>query len=456
MLTDGFGEGLSANLACSIQINNWRNMRFENHSKSFMCVMGLLVTGLVVGCGSGGDGGGTTAQPGTVSVSMTDAPACGYDQVNITVSKVRIHKSDTASDNSPGWTDITLNPARKINLLDLNDPTQPNFALLTLGETPLAAGHYTQLRLVLVPNNGNSSPPNNSIVLSGTTSEIALDTPSGIQIGIKLIHQFTVNSGQRVDLLLDFDACKSIVQTGNLTYKLKPVIKVIPTELNGINGFVDKTLPNVVVSAQQNGEIVRTTMLNTQTGEFFLAHLDPGNYDVVITADNHATAVISGVPVVSCTGSNTCVTAISTKLAPIPVVTPPTLEASATHIISGTVTLSNPADDDGTVIVAAKQTLNSGPTVTVNSVVATVLDNALPIGDYSYNMTLPIGAPSLGPYSTNLPIVFTAQPASVAGAYTISGSGQTDTTVYATQVPSPLSVNISGGDAINQNLTLTP
>lgn len=430
-------------------------MRFENHAKSFMCVMGLLVTGLVVGCGSGGDGGGTIAQPGTVSVSITDAPACGYDQVNITVSKVRIHKSNNASDNSSGWTDITLNPPKKINLLDLNDPTQPNFALLTLGETPLAAGHYTQLRLVLVPNNGNSSPPNNSIVLSGTTSEIALDTPSGIQAGIKLIHEFTVNSGQRVDLLLDFDACHSIVKTGSGTYKLKPVIKVIPTELNGINGFVDKTLPNVVVSAQQNGEIVRTTMLNTQTGEFFLAHLDPGNYDVVITADSHATAVIATVPVVSCTGSNICVTPISTELAPIPVVASPALAASATHSIGGTVTL-NPADDDGTVIVAAKQSLSGGPTVTVKSVVATVLDNDPPIGDYSYNMTLPIGAPSLGPYSSNLPIVFTAQPASVAGVYTINGSGQTDTTVYSIQVPSPLSVDISGGDAINQNLTLTP
>jgi hypothetical protein len=280
-----------------------------------------------------------------------------------------------------------------------------------------------------------------------------------MQTGIKLIHQFTVDSGQRVDLLLDFDACHSIVKTGNGTYKLKPVIKVIPTELNGINGFVDKTLPNVVVSAQQNGNIVRTTMLNTQTGEFFLAHLDPGSYDVVITADGHATAVIAAVPVVSCTGSNTCVTSVSTNVAPIPVVTPPTLEASVTHIISGTVTLVNQADpglDDGTVIVAAKQALNSGPTVTVKSVVATVKTATATVGDYDYSLTLPIDKPSLGTYSTPLPIVFTAQPSSVGGAYTISGSGQTDTTAYTTQSPSPLSVNNSGGDAINQDLTLTP
>jgi len=430
-------------------------MRLKSYSKLFMCMMGLLATIVAAGCGSGGDGGGATAQPGTVSVSMTDAPACGYEEVNVTVTKVRIHQSDNASDNSPGWTDITLNPPKKINLLDLNDPTQPNFALLTLGETPLAAGHYTQLRLVLDKNNGNQ-PSANWIVLEGQdpnnpNNRIPLDTPSAIQTGIKLIHQFTVNSGQRVDLLLDFDACKSIVKTGNGTYKLKPVIKVIPTELNGINGFVDKTLPNVVVSAQQNGEIVRTTMLNTQTGEFFLAHLDPGNYDVVITADNHATAVISGVPVVNCTGSNTCVTPISTKLAPIPVVTPPTLEASSTHIISGTVTLNPLSSTDETVFVAAKQTLNSGPTVTVKSEVAVTEVDAQnnPTGNYTYALTLPTESPSLGPYATPLPIVFTKQPAAVGVNYTIQASAFG----YQTQ-----SLNLPDITTVNtpQNFTLTP
>ena len=422
--------------------------KLTNCCKPFIWLMGLLVTVFVAGCGSGSDGGGgsANAQPGMVSVSMTDSPACGFDEVNVTVSKVRIHQSDTADDNTPGWTDITLNPPRKINLLDLNDPTQPNFALLTLGQTPLAAGHYTQLRLVLVPNSGGP-PFANSVIPSTTKIEEPLDTPSGIQTGIKLIHQFTVNSGQRVDLLLDFDACKSIVQTGNGKYKLKPVIKVIPTVLNGINGFVDKTLPNVVVSAQQNGNIVRATMLNTQTGEFFLAHLAPGNYDVVITADNHATAVISGVPV----PSDTSVTPISSSGTPF------SLANSSTQAITGTVTL-NPADDDGTVIVAAKQTLNPGPTVTVKSVVATVLDAALPIGDYGYNMTLPTGAPSLAPYSAIPPPITptAAAQSAVVKMYTVQGSAQTPTTVYATQTLPPSAKDITIVANQTQNFTLTP
>jgi hypothetical protein len=440
----------------------------ENRFKPVMWMMGLLLTGFLAGCGSSsGGGGGTTAQPGTVSVSMTDAPACGFDQVNVTVSKVRVHQSGNASENAAGWTDITLNPARKINLLDLNDPdpTDPNRALEFLGVTPLEAGHYTQLRLVLVPNRG-SSPTANSVVLSGQTTEIPLDTPSAVQSGIKLIHQFTVDSGQRVDLLLDFDACKSIVHTGSDKYKLKPVIKVIPFVLNGIDGFVDKTLlaNNVIVSAQVNGTIVRATAPNTQTGEFFLAHLDPTNcpttcYDVVITARNSptdtccATAVITGVPV----PSSTSITTISTSGTPF------TLQPSAFHAIAGTVSLINPPPpfpqpsvddrDDGTVIVAAKQSLSGGPAVTVKTQVAMLKDDTATVGDYKFELVLPIAAPSSASYGA-LPITPSSS-GQTGGVYTVYGSGQTPTTVYATQDPAPSSVDISGASA-TQDFTLTP
>src|SRR5690242_9526378 len=84
----------------------------------------LLLLGLLTACNSsGGDGG--SAAPGAASVSLTDAPACGYDEVNVTVSKVRIHQSSSADDTAAGWSEITLNPPRKINLLDFNDPTMP-------------------------------------------------------------------------------------------------------------------------------------------------------------------------------------------------------------------------------------------------------------------------------------------------------------------------------------------
>jgi hypothetical protein len=182
----------------------------------------------------------------------------------------------------------------------------------------------------------------------------------------------------------------------------------------------------------------KLTIPNAITGKFFLAHLDaPANYDVVITADEHATKVIAGVPV----PSSTRITTVSTTVVPI------TVDGSTTHSIGGTITL-NPATDDDTVIVAAKQTFTSGPTVTVKSQVATVSTATSQPGDYAYDLTLPTGAPSLGPYSTPLPIVFTQQPAAVAGHYTIQSSA----TGYTTQ---SANLDISAGSA-TQNFTLTP
>lgn len=394
---------------------------FKRYFKPLVWLTTFLLAAIVAGCGGGG---GSSAQPGTLSVSLTDAPACGFDAVNVTVSKVRVHQSASASENDAGWADITLNPARKINLLNLT-----NGALEELGQTPLAAGHYTQLRLVLAANAGPGVA--NSVVLSGTTAEIALDTPSAVQSGIKLINEFDVAAGQRVDLVLDFDACKSIVPRGNGSYALKPVIKVIPTVLNGIDGYIQTSLlaDNVMVSAQVNGEVVSSTVPNTQTGEFFLARLPSGNYDVVITADNRATAVIAGVPVASAT-----TVMVSTNAAPI------TLPVSTSRNIGGKVTL-NPASSTEAAYVAAKQTFASGPAVTVKTQAADLLSGA-------YTLTLPIGAPLLGQYGAGtLPIALAAQSA-VAGKYTVSASAGGYTTQSAGK-------DISAADA-TQDFTLLP
>jgi hypothetical protein len=303
----------------------------------------------------------------------------------------------------------------------------------SLGETLLMAGHYTQVRLVLESN--SVMPLANSVVPTGGV-ETALVTPSAVQSGIKLVHEFDVAAGQRVDLVLDFDACRSIVKRGNGTFGLKPVIRVTPLVVNGITGFVDTSPPisNVMVTAQQGGKIVQATVPNAQTGAFFLARLAAGNYDVVLTADDHATSVIAGVPI----ADTTSIVPVSTSMAPITLQSTP---APATHKVSGTVKLDPSLTTD--VEVAAKQTLGTGPTVTVKSVIA----DEPPVG--AYELVLPIGAPQLGAYSMTLPIVFVAQAG--AGVYTVEASASG----YTTQSFS--NVNISVADAVqNFELMLIP
>ncbi len=394
-------------------------------TKSKHWFIALFFTLLMSGCGGSVDVG--NSQPGTLGVSLTDMPACGFDKVYVTVNKVRVHQSSSATEIDGGWTDIALDPALKIDLLSLN-----NGAFEHLGEASLAAGHYTQLRLVLDPN--TPSVFSNSVVLSGSTTEIPLVTPSALQSGIKLINEFDVPSGQRVDLMIDFNACKSIVKRSNGNYALKPVIKVIPFMLNGIRGYIDPALygRNVLVTAQQSGNVIQSTTPGNN-GAFFLTRLVPGNYDVAITADGYTTAVIANVPIASVAS----IVDISTNSEPI------TLMASATsYSASGKVTLV-PASTTEVPYVTGRQALGANPTVTVKSRAADDLT-----GDYS--LILPIDAPSLGQFSLPLPIVFAAQSA-VAGQYTLEASANG----YVTSPSYP--VNLSSGDTIqNFSLSLAP
>jgi hypothetical protein len=386
-------------------MNEMKNIKPFSSSKSRTWMTASVLAALVAGCGGGGGDGGSSTS-GTLGVSLTDAPACGFDEVNVTVTKVRVHQRSSAGENDGGWTDITLSPARKINLLDWN-----NGGITALGETPLAAGHYSQLRLVLDPNTSNGLA--NSIVLVGSNTETPLVTPSAVQSGIKLVNEFDVASGQRVDLLMDFDACKSIVKRGNGVYALKPVIRVVPFVLNGINGFVDTAMlsSGVMVTAQQNGVIVQTTAPNTTTGEFFLARLPAGSYDVVLTANGRSTAVIAGVLV-----------ATSTSVVPVSnTVTRITMPTSLNRTVSGTAVL-NPVSTTELAYVAAKQTFGSAPTVTVKSMAADDLNGG------AYSLSLPVGEPLLGSFNTVLPINFTVQ-AGMAGKYSVAASA----TGYQTQ-----------------------
>jgi hypothetical protein len=360
-----------------------------------------ISSALLAGCGGGGNSPPTT---GTVSAHLTDAPACGYDHVFVTVTQVSINSN---LDGTGSWNDINLATPKKIDLLSLT-----NGALEDLGQKALPAGTYQQLRLVLVPNVNGSATFNNSVVPSGQTAEVALKTPSAAQSGIKVNTRapFTVQPGTLVDLVLDFNACKSIVTTGSSNghngasgYLLKPVITATTLIVSGkIDGYVDAadasttTVPGALVFAEQNGVIVRGTVADS-VGHFILSPLEQssgvGNYDVVIVNGSKATDIVNSVPVTA-----QATTSLSTSTAPF------VLAASTTGAVSGTVNAAASASLD------ARQFVNGLPYV----IAATNADSTT--GAYSF--TLPVAAPQVAPYSATLPI--TLAPVTVAaGQYTI-------------------------------------
>jgi hypothetical protein len=360
---------------------------------------------------------------GTLRVALTDAPACGYDHVFVTVDRVRVHTSSSAEDSDGGWSDVVVSPAQRIDLLDLT-----NGVLAELGETPLPAGQYSQVRLVLQPN--GSGTPANAIVPSGGT-EIPLDTPSATQSGLKLKHGFTVQPNTLVDLVLDFDACKSIVKRGNSgRYNLKPVISVFPRTLTAIAGYVQTGLKDVTVSAQKNGVVLKATQPNA-SGQFVLAPLDPmkGPYDVVFTGENLTTAVIASVPVVA--EQNTV---LNSSLDPV------TMPASQSGAVIGNV---GPAGARDNGLVRALQAVGTVPAVEVVHV------NVDPLSG-NYSLFLPTAAPRLLVYSNPMvtPLNFQPQAAS-AGKYRLEASAID----YQTQLGGEITV-MFGSILPNQNFML--
>lgn len=357
----------------------------------------LLAT--LAACGGGGDGGGT----GTLRLALTDAPACGYESVNVTVERVRVHQSSGAADNAAGWSEIVLARPKTIDLLDLT-----NGALEELGQTALPAGSYTQLRLVLAANSGGNADAN-WIVKEGQTAKIALDTPSAQQSGLKLNVNMTVQPNQVADFVIDFDACKSVVVAGNSgNYNLKPVLRVIPRTFTGVSGAVAQV--GSAVSLQQGGTPVRATVADAQ-GNFVLRPIEPGSYTLVITRPGYATAVVKEVSVPSgqtvVVGSAPIAQDVSTDG-----VTPGKIAT-----VSGQVSTTEATAVDA--LVSLRQALSGGLPIELAALpVLSATPTATTQGTYAF-AGLPLNDPRVATYSASgAPLTF-ATDASVAGKLSV-------------------------------------
>ena len=387
-------------------------MTFKLFGNLMFAILAALVLAACGGGGGGGIGGTGSNDMGTLHVVMTDAPACGYDAVNITVDRVRVHQSSSAVDGDTGWSEIVLSPARRINLLSL-----ANGALEDLGQTALPAGTYTQLRLVLAANDA-AHPLANSVVPSGG-SQTALTTPSAQQSGIKLNVNIDVAADKVADVALDFDACKSVVKRGaSGQYNLKPVIAVTPLLSDAglrVVGYVDPliALGSTTISLQSGGVPVKSTVPDA-TGQFTLYPVPTGTYDLVVTAAGRVTAVMTGVPVVTTAYTHVNTTALG-FLPPV----------ATSRAVSGSVA---PA----TATVRALQALTGGPTVEVAW-------GSVDADSGAFDFALPIEAPVRAAYAVNpSTIVFTAD-TSAAGKYTLeatsAGATKTQAIDAAAAVP---------------------
>jgi hypothetical protein len=200
------------------------------------------------------------------------------------------------------------------------------------------------------------------------------------------------------DLVIDFDACRSIVRLGrgNGGYLLKPVMSAHQRLVAAIQGYVDPAIDDVVVSAQKNGVVVRSTVPDDD-GRFVISFLGPtgGPYDVVLTSPARGTSVVGAVPV----GTSASVVDLSTAAQPIPL--PAAASPKAARTASGTL---GPVAARDSGVVRALQAV--GAAVPAIEIATDNVDGMT--GEYS--LTLAVAAPLFAPFSP-LPLAF-ATPAS--------------------------------------------
>jgi hypothetical protein len=263
--------------------------------KKIAFVLTGILSILVWACSknSTADAGGTAS----MKVYLVDGPAA-YDRVYLDIQSVQVKATTDASENN--WQTLNIGRAGIYNLLDFKNGIDT-----LLGSVTLPVGTISQLRVILGPNN--------SVVIGGVS--YPLTTPSAQQSGLKLAINATLVAGVDYKIWIDFDAARSIVQTGSGSYILKPVIRTFTEATSGgIKGFALPTAAKGWVFAIQNtADTISSTPADASTGTFLLRGLPAASYKVSFhaTAGSYRDTTLSNVTVIN--GTVTDVGAITLR-----------------------------------------------------------------------------------------------------------------------------------------------
>ncbi len=253
---------------------------------------GLLLTGIAASC---------TSSPGNGSlrVLITDKPypVDLLQSAIVTLTRVEVRTAGGSEDDDSSFITIFDEPAGKsFDLLQLQGGKTD-----LLVDTQVPAGDYDQMRLIVTGG---------EITLTDGRT-FPLTVPSGEQSGIKLNFEFTVSDEQTV-LLLDVDLSRAFtpIPGGKIdtpdqinNFHFSPAIAMRLIELTGagaISGLVtdDQAQPvaGALVTVLQNGTEVTSTA-TLADGTFTILGVEPGTYDLEISASGFADAQVTGVVV---------------------------------------------------------------------------------------------------------------------------------------------------------------
>ncbi len=377
-------------------------------------------------------GGGirNSMRSATVQLSVSDPATCAapqgpFSHVFVTITDVRIHQSNSASDTDAGWVDLTPNLAESPVQVDLLGAATQCF-LKMLGSSEIQPGAYQQIRILLADHSttmgGNQCGGNaNCVILASDPMnpqplELTSESKTGIKIPPGQIAggKFVVAAGDSKDLDLDFNACSSIVRQGNGGYRLKPVLHAGEVGLQaGISGTVIDTATqthivggNTVVALEQNdGSGVDRVVMETvadSNGTFSFCPVSTGTYDVVVTAINgagvaYSATVIAGVQ----SGAALGTVPLTAALVPTSVtgtITTSTGSAAASADLSLSALQSVTASGNSSLVTVplAAQSASTATLMTTPGVACPTNTACV-----TYTLALPAGNPSIGAFSSS-------------------------------------------------------
>ena len=165
-----------------------------------------------------------TGAGATLHLRITDSPFTDAQALLVTFSEVTAHRTGggfAALPFAEGGTSRTCDLKKLVEAEDL------------LGTGPLAAGRYTQVRLVVSgaalyfdnPSEGTDACAP-AIQPPAGRSEV-VEIPSG---EVRLVRPFEVPESGATTMLIDFDGDRSVRMTGNGRYLMTPVITVVSVQ----------------------------------------------------------------------------------------------------------------------------------------------------------------------------------------------------------------------------------
>lgn len=266
-------------------MNTQQLIKLIHTQLAFAMLLGLCA------CGSGSSGGTSGGRgnppPGTASltVGITDAAVDSAQEVWVQFTGVTIQPTNGSA------IDFTFDLVKNINLLSLQGTNSSEL----LSNEAISPGSYDWIRLHVNANNDNV---NDTYIKLDDGSVHELWIPSGDQTGLIVNTGFELIATESLNLMIDFDLRKSVVQR-NSAYTLRPTLRMVDiTDSGTITGIIapsQLTTPNCSDNDPATGNavylfegtnVIPSDMRNGNSGPFTSANVElnvsNGNYEYVI------------------------------------------------------------------------------------------------------------------------------------------------------------------------------